>query len=109
MEHYDVILTKKARADIQAAIRYIARDLREPATAAGMLDRFKVEIMSLQTMPERFGLVPDEYLASLGIRMTAVGSYLIFYVVNHGEHRVYVPRVLYGRRNWIEILTKDNL
>ena len=109
MEHYKVKLTENANADIRAAVRYIAVDLREPDTAERMAIRIKEEAVSLKNMPERFPLVPDRYLASLGFRMTSVGNYLIFYTVNHEDRQVEISRVLYGKRNWIEILTKNNL
>lgn len=108
MERYKVKLTEKARSDIRTSIRYIAVDLREPDTAQRMAVRIKEEITSLKNMPERFPLVSDSYLASFGFRMTTVGNYLIFYLVNHEESKVEISRVLYGKRNWIGILTEQN-
>lgn len=108
MEHYKVKFTEKTNADIRAAVRYVAIDLREPDTAERMAIRIKEEAASLKNMPERFPLVPDRYLASLGFRMTSVGNYLIFYIVNHDKRQVEISRVLYGKRNWIKILTEDN-
>lgn len=106
MEHYKVKFTEKTQEDIRAAVRYIAVDLREPDTAERMAIRIREEAVSLKNMPERYPLVPDRYLASLGFRMTSVGNYLIFCIVNHNERQVEISRVLYGKRNWIEILTK---
>ena len=97
MERYKIKFTKKAKADIRTAVRYIAVDLREPETAERMAVRIKKEAMSLQSMPERFPLVSDRYLASLGYRTTSVGNYLIFYIVSREEHRVEISRVLSGR------------
>ena len=48
------------------------------------------------------------YLSTLGIRVTSVGNYLIFYVVNHEDRRVDIARVLYGKRDWIRILTEND-
>lgn len=108
MERYKVKFTEKANADIRAAVRYIAVDLREPDTAERMAARMKEEAASLKNMPERFPLVADRYLASFGFRMTSVGNYLIFYIVNQKERRVEISRVLYGKRDWINILTENN-
>ena len=109
MEHYKVKFAQEANADIRAAVRYVAVDLRETDTAERMAIRIKEEATSLKDMPERFPLVPDRYLASLGVRMTSVGNYLIFYIVNRDKRQVEISRVLYGKRNLIEILTKSNL
>ena len=106
MELYDVSVHETAKADIREAVGYIAKTLREPDTARAMSERLRETIVSLSNMPERFPLVRDNYLSSLGIRVTSVGNYLIFYVVNQEEHRVDIFRVLYGKRNWIGIVRK---
>ncbi len=105
MEHYKVVVYKSAKEDIRSAVTYISKTLRESDTAQNMARRFREAILSLSDMPERFPVVPDSYLASLGFRMTSVGNYLIFYIVQKDAHKVDVVRVLYGRRNWIELLT----
>lgn len=105
MERYNVVLSLEARADIHEIVRYIAKELREPSTAEHMLDRIEEAIASLESMPEKYALVSDEYLASFGIRMAAVRKYIIFYTVEHSKKEVNISRVLYGRRNWIGLLT----
>ena len=106
MERYNVILSIEARADIREIVRYIAKELQEPSTAERMLDRIEETIGSLESMPEKYAVVSDEYLASCGIRMAAVKKHLIFYTINHSENEVNIVRVLYGKRNWIDLLTE---
>ena len=108
MERYRVEVTEEAKADIRAAVRYLAVELREPNTAEKLLDSLEDEIASLERMPERWGCVRDEYLAALGIRMTAVKNYLLFYQADRAAHRVTVLRLLHGRREWVSILTEDH-
>ena len=107
MERYKVDVTDEAKADIRAAARYIAVELRQPDTAESLLDSFDEEITSLEKMPERYGTVHDEYLASLGIRMTMVKNYLLFYLVDRTALTVTIIRMLHGRRDWISILTEQ--
>jgi len=107
MERYDVVVSDTAEADIQSIIGHISKTLREPGTARSMLLRFREAILSLAEMPERFPVVRDSYLASLGIRVTCVGRHLIFYIVAKDAHRVDIVRVLYGKRNWTELLAED--
>lgn len=104
MERYNVILSLEAKADIHEIVRYIAKELREPSTAEQMLDRIEEAIASLESMPEKYALVSDEYLASCGIRMIAVKKYLIFYTVERSKKEVNISRVLYGKRNWIDLM-----
>lgn len=105
MERYNVILSLEAKADVREIVRYIAVELREPSTAERMLDRIDEAVASLETMPEKYALVTDGYLASCGIRMISVKKYLIFYTVDYSKKEVNISRVLYGKRNWIDLLT----
>ena len=54
MERYKVDVADEAKADIRAAARYIAVELRQPDTAENLLDSFDEEITSLEKMPERY-------------------------------------------------------
>ena len=104
MGHYEIFVYDSAKQDIRDAIEYISKTLRESETAYNMWHRFRGEIFSLADMPERYQIVSDCYLASLGFRVTSVGNYLIFYVVREKSNHVDIIRVLYGKRNWIELL-----
>jgi plasmid stabilization system protein ParE len=107
MERCKVVVTDAAKADIRAAARYLAVELRQPDTAEKLLDRFDAEIASLETMPQSHGLVHDDDLAGQGIRMTMVGNYLLFFTADRSVSTVTVLRVLRGRRDWISILTEQ--
>lgn len=107
MERYDITVYDSARKDIREVVRYLSKTRLEPDTAHGLLLRFQKEILSLANMPERYPLVSDPYLASLGFRVAAVGNYLIFYTVRREERKVDVVRVIYGRRNWTQLVKNE--
>ena len=107
MEHYNVTVYDSAQDDIRDAMRYLSKTLSEPDTARNLLLRFQKEILSLANMPERFPLVFDPYLASLGFRVTSTGNYLIFFTVRKKAHKVDVVRVMYGKRNWAELIKQN--
>ncbi len=104
MERYEVILTDEAKADLRAAARSIAVELRQPDTAECLLDRFDAEIASLKTMPFRHPCVHEPDLVSRGIRMTMVGKYLLFFLADRSAGTVTLLRILHGRRDWLRIL-----
>ena len=107
MERYKVILSQKGKAEIRAIIQYIAVNLHQPDTARHIQHRFKELVASLKTMPNRYALVSDSYLASMGLRMASVGNYLVFYMVDQETKAVNISRVIYGRQDWITLLTRD--
>ncbi|MCI8677180.1 MAG: type II toxin-antitoxin system RelE/ParE family toxin [Lawsonibacter sp.] len=107
MERYSVDISRQARADMRGILHYIAMRLREPSTAEHTLDRLEETVSSLAVMPKRFALVPDSCLAAAGFRMTSVGNYLVFYTLDEDKKVVNISRVLSGRQNWMELLTRD--
>ena len=108
MEQYNVVLMAAAEMDILDAVRYISTELEEPHTAERILTRIDETIVSLEFMPERYGLVKDNYLAGRGFHATTVGNYTVFYRVNHAARRVSISRVLYARRDWQSILKEQD-
>lgn len=104
MSRYSVLITEKAISDMMDITRYISNDLLEPSSADRFLEKFQVTIAGLSTMPKRHELVNDDWLAQRHIRKIFVDNYIIFYTVDDSEFIVYVIRVLYGKRDWINLI-----
>ena len=104
MAGFTVVVTDPAAKDLQGIADYIAKDLREPATARKQLSRIREAVLGLADFPTRHALVADDVLAALGYRMLVVDNYLVFYITASAEDTVTIVRVLYGRRDWMSIL-----
>ena len=102
---YSIDITVYAEQDMQKAAEYIATALHNQTAAEQLLDDTEKAIFSLEEMPLRFPLVADEVLASLGFRFIPVHNYLVFYIVREDKNTVVIERFLYGRRDWISILS----
>lgn len=97
-------MTEPATGDLLATAQYIAKELKEPAAAKKLVSKIREAVMSLSEMPSRHALVTDEHLALLGIRKLPVENYIVFYVISETNIVVTVIRILYGRRDWEQIL-----
>ncbi len=104
MSEFDVIIETTAVSDMRGILRYITQTLKEPITAQRIYGSIKEQIMTLDTMPFRYALVKDEVFAARGLRKMPVENYLVFYVVDETANEVHVIRVLYGRREWRNLL-----
>jgi len=107
MDEYKVYLSEPAEQDIDEISRYISTQLLVPETAENMLDAFYEAMSSLSSMPKRYPIVEDAFLANLGYRIMPVKNYLVFYSVHDsssGVKEVNIERILYARRNWQYIL-----
>ena len=99
---YNVNISKDAKKDLREIYNYIAIDLLSPQTALNQLDRIEKAILSLDSMPERHRIY-DEKINSM-VRVLTVNNYCVFYIVNEEKRIVHIARVLYGGRNFNNIL-----
>lgn len=97
-------MTEPATGDLLATARYIAKELKEPAAAKKLVAKIREAVMSLSEMPTRHALVTDERFALLGIRKLLADNYIVFYVISETDMVVTVVRILYGRRDWEQLL-----
>jgi plasmid stabilization system protein ParE len=101
---YNIRHTESSERDLLDILRYIATELKEPATALRMVDTIDKIIESLSHMPHRCPLVDDERLAALGYRKLHVKNYIAFFTIDELKKTIYVERILYARRDWLHIL-----
>ncbi|MCL2422072.1 MAG: type II toxin-antitoxin system RelE/ParE family toxin, partial [Defluviitaleaceae bacterium] len=100
---------KSAQADMREIYRYIAEDLYNQDAAEGRIADIEESIRSLKKMPTRFPFVLDRYLASKGFRMIVVKAHLVFFIVREDIKTVSVMRVLYNRRDWMQVLMPERM
>lgn len=105
MDTFSIALTEKAFADLEELSHYLHMQLVDPETVKQQQERIKQACLSLAQLPMRYALVPDGYLRKQGVRFFPVDTYLVFYVVNPSEHKVYILRILYSRRDWQILLS----
>ena len=104
MSEYRIEIAIKAKKDIREIHTYITENLKEPNIADKLIDKFEAEILTLRTMPFRYALERDEQLKQRNLRKLIVDNYLVFYLVREKKKTVYVSRILYARRDWVNLL-----
>ena len=104
MDVYEISITEPAENDLRGIAKYLSSQLNAPTTALNMIQTIKEAIAKLETMALAYPLVRDDRLASLGYRLLSVMNYIIFYIANEREKAVDVDRILYGRRDWRNLL-----
>jgi len=104
MSRYSVEITEPAENDLCEIGYYIAKELLEPNIAQKVVDKIGNAIIKLEELPLRNALVADERLALQGIRKIMIDNYIVFYIVTEKHKKVTIVRILYGRRDWINLL-----
>ena len=101
---YNLRITDRALDDMEAIYKHIADVLLEPQTALNMIDLLEESIAKLLHMPHSRPVVTDARLSLEGYRKLVVKNYIVFFTIDNKENVVNIERVLYGRRDWIQIL-----
>lgn len=104
MSKYNIQITEPAENDLHEIGVYISKELLEPEIAKKVVSKIANAINSLEEMPLRNALSSDESIARKGIRKIMVDSYIVFYIVTDESKTVTIVRILYGRRDWINLL-----
>ena len=97
-------LTQKADADLDDIIGYLAMELSNPKAASDFVDRLQGVIEEARAFPESGSLVVNEFAPTTEIRKKLIGNYILYYLPDFEQKKIFVLRIVYGRRNMDEIL-----
>jgi plasmid stabilization system protein ParE len=104
---YTIKITRIADEDLLDVLRYISEKLKSPIAASNLLDLIEQKMAILEDSPFSCKIIDDEYFKKKEIRFLQVKNYLIFFRINIEKKEVSIIRILYARRDWVNIL-KDN-
>ena len=77
---YEAEVSQQADSDLRGIFEYIAFELQSPENASGQLDRLEEQILSLDTMPERYRKYEKEPWKSRRLRVLPVDNYVVLYI-----------------------------
>lgn len=103
-ENYRIRYTPLAYEDLSEIDTYISQVLLNPQASLGLLDEMQGFINRLKQFPLIGSEVEDPYLASKGYRKLVVQNYLVFHLVDREKKEVIVMRILYGAREYHNLL-----
>ena len=106
--NYQYNFTKKAETDLDEILSYISIELSNPDAAASFLKDLQAVLASICSVPKIGRIVDNEFLPNREIRKSLVGNYVLYYLPDIKEKRIYVLRLLYGRRNLDELVREIN-
>lgn len=103
-EHFQIRYTPLAYEDLDEIDTYISETLVNPQAAEKLLDELEQSICRLEQFPFSGAEVADSHLAGKGYRKLVVGNYLVFHLVDLEQKQVAIMRVLYGAREYHNLL-----
>ena len=102
MKKYNIEYSKESKQDLIGIKQYIKYNLQEPEITKKLISKIRKEINSLKDNPEVYAIIDDDIIKKLEIRKLIVDNYIVFYRVK--DNNIQIVRVMYGRRNWINLL-----
>lgn len=104
MNQYKIQFSKYARNDLIDIYSYIKYNLQEPVIAKKLIAKIREEINKLKDNPTIYAVIKHEIIKKREIRKIKVDNFIVFYMVEENNKIVEIVRIMYGRRNWINIL-----
>jgi plasmid stabilization system protein ParE len=101
-EKYQLKIFPLARLDMEQIFDYIAVELCNPTAAIKQINDFEKAFDNVCTFPESCPHISNEYVKDKSLRKLIVNNYIAFYRVK--ENEIQVVRVLYGMRNYENLL-----
>ena len=104
---YEIEVSEQDDSDLRGIFEYIAFELQALENASGQLDR---QILSLDTIPERYRKYEKEPWKTRGLRVLPVDNYVILYIPDSDKKVVTILRVMYAGRdidNQLNLHTKQ--
>lgn len=97
---YDVFLSDNALAELDEIYGYISFSLKEPNSAATLIDEIERSILSLRQMPYLFPERMIGLYAKKGYRQLLVKNYLVIYRIDESLKQVIILTVRYVKSNF---------
>ena len=106
---FGYFLTRRAEGDLDEILYYLPVLLSAPKAAADFLEKLQGAIREACAFPESGAPVDNAFLPNGTVRKKLVGSDMLYYFSDREDERIYILRILYGRRNLDELLREMDL
>ena len=101
---YELILTGKAKSDLKGIYKYISEKLKEKETAKKLIQTIQNEILVLEDIPEGFSVVNVYNKRKYEYRKLIIKNFIAVYRIDKKNRIVYVVKIVYGRKNYLNEL-----
>ena len=99
---YNIVFSPYAIRDLEETKEYIAKELCNDQAAMKTVSEILRKIRTLSKFPESAPLLSSIVGFDTNYRFLVCGNYIAFY--RFEEKEVRIARILYGRRNFMQIL-----
>ena len=102
---YNIVFSPEAIKDLEETKTHITKELCNEQAAVKTVFKILKDIRMLSEFPESAPLLSSIVDFDTNYRFLVCGNYVAFYCIEENEVRI--VRILYGRRNFMQILFGD--
>ena len=101
---YEVIITERAKQELKEIYDYISKSLMEENTADKLINKIEKELLQLEDIPEGFSVIEKYRKKDFEYRRLPINNYVAIYRIDTEKREVYIIRIVYGGRNYLNEL-----
>ena len=101
-----IIFTDTAKSDLRDIATYIADMSKDKNLAIRFVKELQERAKILEQFPESGAIPRDRVLKSTGYRFLVHKEYLLFYLYEKEENKVYVMAIFNGKRDYMRVMKK---
>ena len=101
---YKVVETQSAIKDLSEIISHIVVCLQNPQAASELADEITKCYTNLAHIPKMYEICNGARNREKGYRRIIVKNYIVVYRLDEAAKIVYILRIFYGKRNYLEML-----
>ena len=98
---YEIIVSEKAKHEIDDIYRYISKSLMAEKAAENLVNKIERSILQLEAMPKLGSRLEIYKLKKYTYRKLIINNYIVLYRIDEERNIVYIARVVYGGRNYL--------
>lgn len=100
-KEFEVIFTKECVDNITDIYNYISFELKENGIAKQLLKEVKTKIINLAYFPNMYIKIGKTDKLKRNYHRMVIKNYIVLYTIDYKNKKVFVSRMIYGKRNFL--------
>ena len=101
-----VIFTDTAKADLRQIAISLAELTKDKNLSLRFIKELQEKTRTLEQFPESGAFPRDRVLKSHGYRFIAHGDYLLFYLYEKEDNKIYIMAIFNGKQDYMRVMKK---
>ncbi len=102
-EPFEVEFTDGSIEEMTEIYEYISNDLKEDNVAKRLMTEISDRVLDLANAPELYMKIGKVDRLKREYHRMVVKNYVILYTIDFEKRKVYISRMLYGKRNYLNL------